>query len=48
MDSGKEKLFDEMVGRLSIDVSEGKMLDDCMELDAKIIRNVPLRCRLIA
>ena len=48
MDSGKEKLFDEMVGRLAIDVSEGKMLDDCMELDAKIIRNVPLRCRLIA
>lgn len=48
MDSGKEKLFDEMVGRLAIDVSEGKMLDDCMELDAKIIRNVPLRFRLIA
>lgn len=48
MDYGKEKLFDEMVGRLAIDVSEGKMLDDCMELDAKIIRNVPLRFRLIA
>lgn len=48
MGSGKEKLFDEMVERLALDVSEGKMLDDCMKLDSKIIRNVPLRCRLIA
>ena len=48
IESAKENFFDEMVGRLAIDASEGKMLDDCMELDSKIIRNVPLRYRLIA
>ena len=48
MPSQSHSIFDELISALALEFSQGGMLDDAMNLNPRLVHNIPLRYRLIA